>query len=245
MADSREARTLASELKFVIDRSLGDAIRGWARSELHPDPHGGGTFGDEYRISSLYFDTDQHDVFNRRGSFGRAKYRVRRYTDDDTVFLERKLRNPGIVIKRRTGTPIDTLGHLDRVESMPTWPGDWFHRRLLVRGLRPTCQLSYLRMARGLLVNGASARLTLDDAVSVAAATKPHFNGKSGIAILEGMLILELKFHGHVPVLFKRLVEEFKLGPQPVSKYRFGMTALGHADTTGLAPALGARDAHA
>ena len=40
-------------------------------------------------------------------------------------------------------------------------------------------------------------------------------------------LILELKFRGHLPAVFKGLIEEFKLVATPASKYRFGMTALG------------------
>ena len=95
-----------SEIKFVLDPVLGHQVREWARSELEADPHGEGPFGDEYRTTSLYFDTAEHDVFHRRGSFGRAKYRVRRYSEHDFVFLERKLRKPGFLFKRRTRTPI-------------------------------------------------------------------------------------------------------------------------------------------
>ena len=40
MTDSREARNHASELKFVVDRATGIAIRSWARTNLEPDPHG-------------------------------------------------------------------------------------------------------------------------------------------------------------------------------------------------------------
>ena len=111
---ARPARPFISEAKFVVDSSTGRRIREWARTHLDPDPHGAGPFGDEYGISSLYFDTDAGDVFHRRGSFGRAKYRVRRYGDAEVAFLERKLRKPGILSKRRTVVALDALQCLDR-----------------------------------------------------------------------------------------------------------------------------------
>src|SRR5688500_6257223 len=105
MVHMRETRAAAAEIKFLIKPSLAPRILDWARTDLEADSHGTGPFGDEYDISSLYFDTSDHDVFRRRSSFGRAKYRVRRYGASDVVFLERKLRKPGLLIKRRTIAP--------------------------------------------------------------------------------------------------------------------------------------------
>jgi SPX domain protein involved in polyphosphate accumulation len=228
MAHFREARSSASEIKFLVDPVLGERIRTWARTHLEPDPHGTGPFGDEYLTTSVYFDTRQFDVLSRRGSFSRAKFRVRRYAQLDFVFLERKLRRPGIVVKRRTQTPIDELHRLTRASADGPWLGDWFHRRLLVRALRPVCRFSYHRTARGMLSDGISARMTLDDALHVTPATDVVFHEDRGTSVLDGQLILELKFRGPLPSAFKRLVEEFRLAPQAVSKYRCGMAALGY-----------------
>jgi hypothetical protein len=229
MVDTREARGSASELKFLLDSSSGEQVRQWARERLERDPHGSGPFDDEYLTSSLYFDTDKRDVFHRRGSFRKAKYRIRRYGQVDTVFLERKLRTSKMVVKRRTMMPIGVLDDLERLtEPDRTWSGGWFHRRLRARGLRPVCMLSYHRMARGILIDGLMARLTLDDRVRAAPVAHAHFNGDLGVPVLEAQLILELKFRGQLPAVFKSLVEEFKLATTPVSKYRFGMMALGY-----------------
>ena len=89
-------------------------IRHWARTHLDPDAHGLGPFGDEYRTTSVYFDTDAFDVFHRRGSFGRSKYRIRRYGDEETVFLERKMRQPAVLAKRRTSLSLAALSRSDR-----------------------------------------------------------------------------------------------------------------------------------
>jgi hypothetical protein len=228
MAETREVRGSASELKFLLDKALAGQVRAWARARLERDPHGTGPHGDEYLTTSLYFDTDARDVFYRRGSFGRAKYRVRRYGSLETVFLERKLRTSGMLVKRRTLMPIDVLSRLALEVGDSAWPGDWFHRRLLARRLRPACQVSYLRMARfGPVAGQGAARLTLDERLAVAAIEAAHFNGALGMPFLDDRVILELKFRGPLPALFKHLIEEFALAAQPASKYRFGMSALG------------------
>ena len=235
MVDIREARGSASELKFLLDPSRGEQVRDWARARLEPDPHGAGPSDDEYLTSSLYFDTNEWDVLQRRGSFGKAKYRIRRYGGVDVVFLERKLRTSKMVVKRRTMMPIGVLDDLEkRTEPDRTWPGGWFHRRLIARGLRPVCVLSYHRMARGTVVDGFQARLTLDDRVRVVPVARAHFNGQAGLPVLEDQLILELKFRGHLPAVFRGLIGEFKLAASPASKYRFGMTALGDLTTRNL-----------
>lgn len=92
---ARETRPFAAEVKFVIPADLRQQVRSWARENLEPDPYGGGMFNDTYHTTSLYFDTAAGDVFHRRRSFGRSKYRVRRYGSANFVFLERKLRGPG------------------------------------------------------------------------------------------------------------------------------------------------------
>jgi hypothetical protein len=224
----RETRAFANEIKFVVDQELGARIREWARSYLQPDPHGTGPFGDEYRTASLYFDTTRHDVFHRRGSHGRAKYRVRRYGDADVIFLERKLRKPGILVKWRTIGSVDGLDRLEGEELGPDWPGSWFHRRLLIRRLRPVCQVSYHRTARAIVNGDGPARLTLDDDLRALSTDAARFNAGAGQPIFDGRMILELKYRMQLPAIFKRLVEQFSLETQPASKYRLSMGALGH-----------------
>lgn len=227
MVHMRETRASASEIKFVIDPSAAPRLRNWARSHLDADPHGSGPFGDEYDTSSLYFDTAGQDVFRRRDSFGRAKYRIRRYGASDVVFLERKLRRPGLLIKRRSLAPIDTLAALMSPEPAG-WGGEWFHRRLLVRKLRPVCQVSYHRTARTLDTADGLARFTLDCQLRVVPIAEPCFSDATPVPFFDDRIIVELKYRVQLPGLFKRLIEEFALEPQSASKYRLGMTALGH-----------------
>src|SRR5262245_4273156 len=103
----------ASELKFVLTEDTVAAVREWARLELAPDPYGAGMHRDSYQIASLYFDTGDFDLFFRRGSYARAKFRVRRYNDARTVFLERKLKAGNRLCKRRSDATLDDLSRLD------------------------------------------------------------------------------------------------------------------------------------
>jgi len=61
---ARETRPFASETKFLVDAAIGQRIQHWIRTSLEPDPHGGGPFNDEYRTTSIYFDTAAADVFH-------------------------------------------------------------------------------------------------------------------------------------------------------------------------------------
>jgi hypothetical protein len=222
----RETRVFASETKFLVPAETAEPIREWARRHLMADPHGGGEAGDEYDTSTIYYDTPEYHVFHRRGSFGRSKYRVRRYGRRDQVFLERKLRRPGMLSKRRTLVPLAALSRLD--EPAYGWEGDWFHRRLVLRQLRPVCEVGYHRVARMGLGAYGPIRLTLDDQlVAFPAARSAFADHRNGISYLQGQLVLELKYRVTVPPIFKQLVEEFALRPAPVSKYRFGLAALG------------------
>ncbi len=240
---ARETRPFAAEVKFIVDQPAGAAIREWARAYLEADPHGAGPCNDEYRTTSLYFDTDAGDVFHQRGSFGRSKYRVRRYGTLPYVFLERKLRKPGILVKRRTTVDLADLARLEDGEPDAAWHGDWFHRRLLLRRIHAVCQLSYSRVARFARTGAGPVRLTLDRDVRVAPAAAPRFGDNDGRLVLEDRMVLELKYRQHVPAIFKELVATFGLEPQRASKYRLGIAALG--ESAFPAPAAAAATAEA
>jgi hypothetical protein len=218
-----------SEIKFVVDAATGGRIREWARARLAPDPHGAGPSADEYRVSSLYFDTAARDVFNRRGSYGRSKYRIRRYHDEPSVFLERKLRTGARLSKRRTTIDIGGLPLLAGERPLNGNATAWFLRRIAVRGLQPVCQVSYHRMAR--MTPDGLARVTLDRTMHGVATEAFSFDSRPVTPLLDGTMILELKYRQVLPAVFKQLVEEFSLQPQRSSKYRVAAGILGLVPT--------------
>jgi hypothetical protein len=225
MPHSRDVRTHASEIKFVVSTELAARIRPWARMHLDRDPHGAGPFGDEYQTTSIYFDTPGLDVFHRRGSFGRSKYRIRRYGAAPVAFLERKMRQPSVLAKRRTLASLTALDRLAAAELDDAWEGHWFHRRLVARRLEPVCQVAYHRVARAVVHEGETIRLTLDSNLAAQPSQRIGFAHPAGVPFLHDRAILELKFRGVLPMTFRRLVEEFMLNPTPASKYRMGLAA--------------------
>lgn len=232
MVHVRETRAFASEIKFLITPAMAPRLLDWARRHLEPDPHGQGRFGDEYDTTTLYFDTPHLDVFHRRGSFARAKYRVRRYGHEEWVFLERKLRRPGVLSKRRTMVPHAALTCLEAPDLPADLQGaDWFRRRLTLRSLAPVCQVSYRRTAREVETSEGPARLTFDSRLRAVEIGTPSFTTSPGVPVGEGLLILELKYRQYMPSLFRRLVEEFALRTETASKYRLGIAALGCVPT--------------
>lgn len=229
--ETREHRSFATELKFLVTPDQGDAVRQWARLRLVPDPHGLGADHDRYSTASLYFDTAGHDVFHRRASHGRAKYRVRRYSGSDMVFLERKLRTKTLLSKRRSLVPLTDVSRFhDTPATWPArWPGAWFGQRLQARALAPVCEVSYDRTARLTPSPYGPARLTLDEHVGARPARAMTFHSEPCQPVLTDQVILELKFRVEMPALFLALVETFGLNPDRISKYRLSMMALGLA----------------
>jgi hypothetical protein len=239
--DTRENRQFASETKFLVSPAVAEQIRDWARTRLAADPNASGEFNDacdSYQITSLYFDTGGFDVFHRKGSFGRSKYRVRRYGESQIAFLERKLKTRGLLTKRRSLVKLDELAQLMDVVPARGWVGHWFHQRLVARRLKSICEITYSRTARVAMTPCGPIRLTLDEDIRASAAHGVVFNGvQNGKRLSENHVILELKFRFQMPVLFKLLVEEFALNPQPISKYRLAAVALGFvAEPDSIAP---------
>ncbi len=225
---ARETRDLAREVKFLVSVPTAGEIRDWARAMLDPDPHAGGHHGDEYRTTSVYFDTAALDVFHRRGSYGRSKYRLRRYGSASQAFLERKLRAEDRVTKWRTAVALDDLERLDasHADTASEWSGRWFHQRVLLRQLRPMCEVSYDRTARVTMTETGPARLTIDEHVAVRPADRAAFHGGDGAMVIERDVVIELKYRAYLPLIFKQLVETFALTPRAVSKYRLSVAAL-------------------
>ena len=100
--DTRETRDFAREAKFLVDISKLPNVVDWARANLDADGHGTGVFADEYTTASLYFETTDFAVYQRQASYGRSKFRIRRYGMSDIIFLERSF---GPSVCSRSGGP--------------------------------------------------------------------------------------------------------------------------------------------
>jgi hypothetical protein len=227
----------AYELKFLLSEDQARDVEAWARRHLARDAHADPALGGAYRTTSLYCDTPDWDVYRRVGSHRRRKFRLRRYGQEARVFLERKAKAGDRVRKRRTDVPEAELARLAHPFAVLGWPGDWFHRRLLARRLRPTCRVGYERTAYVGAGPDGPLRLTLDRHLRGAPADAWSLAlPEDGRPLPAGGVICEFKYRLALPALFKGLIQEMGLSPRPVSKYRLcvqacaGLPAEGSAD---------------
>jgi hypothetical protein len=224
----------AFELKFNLDEAKALAVADWAARHLQLDPNARPELGNAYRIHGLYFDTAGLDVFHRSPGYKKKKYRLRRYGADPLVFLEQKRKSAGRVAKKRVQVAEEELARLREIPTEEAWSGSWFHRRLNVRNLEPSCLVSYHRQAYFGHNAEGPLRLTLDRNVKSQTATCWTVTEVlDGVPILCQRVLLELKYRRHLPALFKGLMQDFALTPGPLSKYRLAITALGRAPAAG------------
>ena len=224
-----EAETPAFEVKFLLTNAEAREVERQLRGRLAPDPHADPALGGAYRVTSVYFDTPNLDVYRRSDGYRRRKYRVRRYGGAPSVFLERKAKKQQRVRKRRVSIPLAELATLAG-EVPREWPGAWFAAQLAKRQLRPVCRVSYERVALIGACPEGPIRVTFDRAAQggPAADADPE-PVADGPPLLQDEVITEFKFLGAMPAAFKEVVEGLRLGPRSVSKFRRCVEAVGLA----------------
>ena len=210
------------ELKFLVDDDQAKEIIVWARQHLDADPHFDPEFGDGYRVNSLYLDTPQFDVFHRIDGFRQQKYRLRRYGRESLIWFEQKRKRKGLVRKRRVPVQESEVSSRLILPAEMEWDGHWFRRKVDEQALRPVSQIIYQRFARIKTTDDGLIRLTIDDGLTARLVDDWEVPSGSlnGVSLLDGRRILELKFRGAMPGLFKRLIEQQQLQVTSFSKYR-------------------------
>lgn len=219
------------ELKFLLGEATAALVTEWAREHMARDPVAACDEREMYPVHSVYLDTPTLGVFGRTGALRTRKYRLRRYGNEDTIWLERKAKVRGRVKKRRTAISEAELACLYEQQPPAHWAGQWFRRRVQLRQLHPVCSVTYERFARVGLTPEGPIRLTLDRAIGGSATQ--GVNGQcwevprgslDGLQQLSGLCVLELKYPTTLPALFKGVMSDFQLEPLRVSKFRTCMT---------------------
>jgi hypothetical protein len=228
LASAKDRAGPAYELRFLLDEEQAYRVEAWARRHLAVDPHGDPALGGAYRTTSLYCDTPELDVYYRMPRYKHRKFRVRRYGTASWVFVERKSKWGDRVEKRRDAISEEDVPLLAHPMSLASWPGHWFHRRLLLRRLGPACRIVYQRTAYVGACAEGPLRLTLDRHVRGILTSEWNLTPfEGGLRLLADQVILELKFRSALPALLKRVVETHRLSPRTASKYRLCCEAWG------------------
>lgn len=212
----------AFELKFELAQNDVFRLKAWAVQHLRPDPHG---VDGCYRVTSVYCDTPQFDVFHRSSGYKASKLRLRRYGAADFVFLERKVKRGDQIRKRRVEVAPEDLQHLATYVggAIPPagWSASWFLEHALKKQVTPTCRVGYRRTAFFGMSGGQSVRLTIDENMIGAPARGWEAQPlQEGLALMPGGALLELKFQDAMPELFRNLLPELPARAARVSKYR-------------------------
>ncbi|WP_437221837.1 polyphosphate polymerase domain-containing protein [Planctomicrobium sp. SH661] len=225
---ARAQGATAFEVKFLIDEAVALKVEAWAARQMEPDPHGHPAQSGSYQVTSLYTDTVGLDVYHRTPKYRRRKYRLRRYGNEPTIHLERKVRRGERVAKRRTSVPESDLHFLAQTLAITDWQGHWFHHSLLRKSLVPTGLLIYQRTAFVGSCPEGPLRLTLDRQIRGLLTSSWNLEtGEQALPLLPGEVVLELKFREAMPLAFKQLVAELQLNTTGLSKYRRCLDACG------------------
>ena len=155
------------EIKFLLGSATADLVTEWARVHMARDPVAACDERELYPVHSVYLDTPTLGVFGRAGALRTRKYRLRRYGNEDTIWLERKAKVRGRIKKRRTAISESELACLYEQAPPPHWAGNWFRRRVQLRSLQPVCSVTYERFARVGLTPEGPIRMTLDRAIGM------------------------------------------------------------------------------
>ena len=218
----------AYELKCLIPGETAEAIQATLNNRMQLDSFCKRSAGNEYRITTLATDTPELAVFHRVGKFARTKHRVRRYGDEDKVYLERKTRKGHRVRKQRAKLDLEHLSML----SNPDNNGDaseenWFATAIRENSLSPVCAMTCLRRAWFGQSDDGTTRLTMDRQLEAALINEWSFTRHPDTTLITAEnVICEFKFVGAMPLMFKQIIEMFSLNPGGFSKYRNSLGCL-------------------
>jgi hypothetical protein len=237
--DFRPKRDLRHEIKFLLNRSQQVALVEELSRHLQPDAHGE---GGQYAVTSLYYDTPDYKAYWDKvdGFKMRRKVRLRVYGDQAVlpatpVFFEIKARVGNRMGKRRLrlsyADALVLAGQADSVASANT-PAlhdaadqrvfDELHYLFGALRLRPTCVVSYQRLAYGAHEDYPDLRITFDTDVRCHGENLSLLSADAGTmhTVLEpGWSILEVKVNQTIPFWLGELLSRHHCTPRRISKY--------------------------
>jgi len=211
------------EQKFYINKRDTFLIETFLENTLLKDTH---SSEDGYRISSLYFDTQNNDDLNQKldGIMFREKYRIRIYDNDISSAkfeVKRKLNN--CIEKISTKLSIENINEMQNsnysvLNKFPDF--EYVSKRMEYLNYLPINIVSYNRVAYYLPIN--NIRVTIDKDLRTHGFSNSLTNNfyEINTPVQNTSLdILEIKFEDYLPNYIKNFLSSFKSVRSSISKY--------------------------
>jgi SPX domain protein involved in polyphosphate accumulation len=213
------------ELKYVISRQDADKLKNALNIVMSRDRH---SIHQDYSyiITSLYFDTIDHDAFYEKmnGTRMRKKYRIRLYNHNyDRILLECKHKHENMTYKQAVELNEEQLSRLlsedmSMHESDPELITQFIidHR---LHYLKPSVIVEYDRLA--FVYEPLDVRVTFDDHVATYHYHTDLRNLKASKAFISELdtVVLEVKFNTIMPDFIKELISTIPTTRQAISKF--------------------------
>ncbi len=242
------------ELKYWLPEIVASQAAAFARPFLHLDPLSEPTQGNSERVTSLYLDSRERELYVRHvaSMADRFKLRVRYYGDalGPTTFFEIK-RKVGVVIdKRRAEVPTHEVSQALTRGSCPTATHNLhapclksFLSLMMLHRALPQVLITCLRESYIPRDAGERARVTVDREIAFQPTTSPTLTGRceswhATPTVRRGAL-LELKFSGTMPWWMHELSLRVGRYRTSYSKY-VSATAVVTGDSDACIDSLGA-----
>ncbi len=225
------------EYKYVLPLSRLDELRRRILPYVQGDLHAHGEPFAEYTVRSLYFDTAALDFYEEKveGVRERMKIRIRAYNDyttDATSFLEIKKKTGRVISKHRALIPYRNVEPLlsdgDVARHVPcnnaADPQHDIARHFLfhfyTRSLQPCVTNIFEREAYLCRWNNA-IRLTIDKNLrfQTQGSVDALFERNDAFYAMPNRFVFEVKTHLGIPCWLKRVLGQFDVLQEAVSKY--------------------------
>ena len=210
------------ELKYLLTKHQADLLLHTSAPFLQPDEYGRST------IRNIYFDTDTFRLARRSAEKPpfKEKLRVRSYKrlkPNDPAFVELKRKYQSVVYKRRLSAPyaqaMDCLCGGVKLPEQTQIAKEIQYFCAHYETLQPTVFLSYERDAF-CAKDGGDLRITLDQNILYRRDALSLCEEVGGIPLMEpGMVLLEMKTAGGIPLWMTRFLTQQRLFKTSFSKY--------------------------
>ena len=218
------------EKKYLITKEKLDEIMPYLLEYMELDPFC--LNGNEYRIYSIYYDTDNHDIIRQNSSkpVYKEKMRIRSYYDrkdpEDKIFMEIKKKCDGQGNKRRIKLRIREIEPFVNDGILPETK-DYLSAQvakelqyfLKMNKVHPALYVQYDRLAL-FGKEDKNFRMTFDRNVRTRRSNF-HFgeSDEDKLLLPNGEYIMEIKILGAMPLWLTRILSEHGLFSRGFSKY--------------------------